>query len=194
MSRYCIDAMRAVWSIAILSEPVDLSVSVGTYASFSAAVKSPDPSFQWFDSRGRPVPLGNSNSLSFSPVKPADFGFYRLEILNKLTEEKTLTRWVELKNPLFPIILLKSYKPILDSSSQGGYYRRGSTFTLTAHLRNASGYQWYKDGEILGGCNGNNLTISNANLSNDGMYVLAATNYPLSGLMELTEAMRVKIC
>ena len=185
--------------INILTQPVDIACRIGTYANLSANVWSPNPSFQWFDQLGNPIQRGDSSCLPFGPVEIGDFGFYRLEIVDRETEEKLLTRWVELKNtgifvvPVLPSVEVISHKPILLSSSPGGSYKIGSTFTLNASFRNATAYQWYKDGERLEGCKGNTLVINNANMSNNGMFVLSATNCPFSGLMELAEGIKVVI-
>ena len=205
MSFLSTDAIRATSCypeenmIKIQSQPVDIAARVGAHVKLSADAKALHLSFQWYNGQGLPIPLEKKNYLSFAPVKKEDFGFYRLEILDRVTEEKALTRWAELKQPeLFvaPFVTpinVTVYKPKLLTDLSGGTYKKGDTITLTAFFDKATAYQWYKDGEKLKGCKGNNLVISNANMSNNGVYVLSATNYPFSGVIETTQAVRVVV-
>ena len=135
-------------NLRVLVEPVDVVCSVGDYATVSAVVRSPNPGFQWFDEHRKPIPTQTNRNLMLYPVKQEDFGNFILQIFDLETFETAYTRWVGLINK---DAIGTETKHILLNSSPGGYYRIGSTFTLTADFRNATAYQWYKDGYILEG-------------------------------------------
>ena len=177
-------------SLQIIVQPVDIACSVGNSANISAVVKSLKPSYQWFDQEGKRIPMQNSNYLIFNSVRIQDFGFYILEIIDLITNERVLTRWIELINR-DPIG--SETKPIFVTSSAGGSCRIGSTFTLTAYFRNATYHQWYKDGKILEGCTGNSITVHNIDMASSGEYVLAAINGTKDWKMELTTPIRINI-
>ena len=191
--------------LRILIEPIDVTCKIGSSINISAKVRATNPTFQWFNKYGKPIPKETHNSLKFKSVQKQHFGFYKLEIVDTATREKVMTRWVRIDQSLTgtgtglgtintpdkPI--MRPIKPILFSSPAGGSYKMGSTFTLTAHFRYATSYQWYKDGKRLEGCNGNNLGIHRANLTNNGVYILGAVNFPSSGTMVFTEPIKVYI-
>ena len=183
-------------SLQILVQPVDITCSLGNSVNLSAVVNSYNPSYQWYDRFGKPINMQTNSNLFLRSVRNEDFGFYTLEIVDLTTREKVLTRWVEIKRNVIGTETIKTpqtttSKPILLSSSPGGSYRIGSTLTLNACFRNATAYQWYKDGDRLEGCTGNSITIHNANVYNSGQYMLAALNGTNSRVMELTGPIKV---
>ena len=183
-------------SFQILVQPVDITCSLGNSVNLSAVVNSYNPSYQWYDRFGKPINMQTNSNLFLRSVRNEDFGFYTLEIVDLTTREKVLTRWVEIKRNVIGTETIKTpqtttSKPILLSSSPGGSYRIGSTLTLNACFRNATAYQWYKDGDRLEGCTGNSITIHNANVYNSGQYMLAALNGTNSRVMELTGPIKV---
>ena len=95
-------AVRLSNRIEILVEPNDTTAAIGSNVNLSAVVRSPQPSFQWYDKNGEKVPMGIDSKLSIGCVRAEDFGFYRLEILDTVVNEKVLTRWVELKSNIAP--------------------------------------------------------------------------------------------
>ena len=169
-------------TLQILVEPVDIECTLGDSVNLSAVVKSPNPSFQWYNENGKRIPMQTNCNLTFRSLRKGDFGFYRLIIGDSTTREEKWTRWIEIRNKnaigteTMDAAFTTYFLPILVSSSQGGSYRMGSAFTLTAHFRNATAYQWYKDGYKLEGYVGNVLVIRNADVSISGTYVLAAVN------------------
>ena len=177
-------------NLQIVAEPVDITCSLGDSVNLSAVVRGHRPSYQWFGRDGKRIPKQTNSNLLIRSVESEDFGFYRLEILEITTHERVLTRWIEIKNRN-PIGT--ETKPILVTSSPGGAYRIGSTFTLTAYFRNATYHQWYKDGKILEGCTENSITVSNVNMASSGEYVLAAINGTKDWKMELTTPISVVI-
>ena len=178
---------------AILVQPVDIECQIGDTVNISAVVRSPNPSFQWYNTYGKPLPMQTKPNLRISPVKMGDLGFYRLEIVDGVTQERALTRWVEIKKRKITKLQDRTSKPILVSSSLGGSYRVGGTFKLTVCFDNATAYQWYKDGNRLEGCTGNILTVHNANVSNTGVYVLGAMNSSDTGVMEISPPIKVAV-
>ena len=162
--------------IIIKVEPIDITAVVGSYVNLSVVIKSPCPTFQWYNRLGERIPGKTDSNLFIGPIGEEDFGFYRLEIADKYLNQIMLSRWVELKNPNPPRQYTQPIAPKLLEAPKGGVFMRGSTVNLTGYFANASHYQWYKDGAILTGCDGNNLMISNSGVHNTGQYVLLAAN------------------
>ena len=167
--------------LSINIEPIDITTNIGAYVTLSAVVKSQRPSFQWFNKFGQKIPNKNESTFFIGPVKESDFGFYKLEIVDLITNQRALTRWVEVKQanqtsfeqkPQIPNGML----PKLVTTPQGGIYRVGNTVELTGHFENATHYQWFKEDMELTGCTGNSLIIVNSNLYNTGRYTLRASN------------------
>ena len=160
--------------LSIINGPKDVSTQLGSYVYLSALVKANKPSFQWYNRFGQPIPNKNKNTLIIDPIKEEDFGFYRLEIIDLITEQRVLTRWVEIKDKYTYTV----YK--------------GTSFELSYYFDNATKYRWYKDGERMEGLEGNTLHFTNANKENNGVYVLGASNEE-SGTLVLTKPTKVKV-
>ena len=172
-------------SISILVEPIDVTTSEGAYVNLSAVIRAHKPTFQWYDKDGKAIENQHQNNLLIGPISHRDFGFYRLSIIDEATKQKTLTRWVEVKNsnPQFdnqttnPQTYTENRAPPkVIVQVQSGVFRKGDTVFLTAHFENAGYYQWYKDGMMLEGCTGNTLLITEAVTANTGSYTLLAAN------------------
>ena len=177
-------------NLTILQEPNDITTSIGTYISLCTIVYSQSPSFQWYDESGKPIPNENEKDLFIGPVKREHFGFYKLEIVDKVTGERKYTRWTEIKELEKNRVNYGHSKPNLVVSPVGGIHEKGSTIHLFGAFDNVLEYQWYKDGEMLEGCRGNNLIISGCISENSGRYVLIAGNL---GGIETTEEIDIII-
>ena len=120
--------------ILILSEPVDTIAPIGSYASLSASIVANSPILQWFDKYGNQVPHANQNSLTFQSVRRQDYGFYRLEVTERFTPPRKLTRWVELKAPpqLYRDAPTPVSRPILQRTPMGGMFHQGERIELKA--------------------------------------------------------------
>ena len=181
---------KQIFITRILRQPEDTTCSLGDCVNIEVLVESPNASFQWYNKEGQKIPNQNFYNLLFWHVRSQDFGVYKLEILDLVTQVRACTRWVKLEKE---DVIGTETKPIPLTSSSDGCYRKGSTFTLTAHFRNATAYQWYKDWKKLKGCTGKNLTIFNANMSNHGKYALAALNGTNKRVINVTWPIKVDI-
>ena len=187
-SNYGINIINQVQhsGISILVEPVDITALEGAYINISAVIRATNPSYQWYNQKGIAIANKCETYLSIGPIAQKDFGFYRLSIIDQITNERVLTRWVEVKqeNSRISHNTNQMIQPYTDNRTtpqriiqpQGGIFRKGANINLTAHIENASYYQWYKDGTRLDGCTGNTLIITNAVLANSGTYILLASN------------------
>ena len=162
--------------IIIILEPIDITAGIGAYINLSAVVRSPRPTFQWYNSRGEKIPGKINSNLFIGPIKEEHFGFYRVEIADEMLKQSTLSRWVELKNSNPPRQYVQRIGPTLMNAPKGGAFKRGTTVNLFGQFANASYYQWYKNGVKLEGCDGNTLIINNSGVHNSGEYVLLAAN------------------
>ena len=81
----------------IIAEPIDAIGKIGSYVNFFARIQANNPQYQWYDKNGTPMPRMCKSTLTIGPVREEDFGFYRLEITDGITNQAVLTRWAELK-------------------------------------------------------------------------------------------------
>ena len=81
-------------------------------------------------------------------------------------------------------------KPILISSSKGGFFKQGHTIIISPNFKNVVTYQWIKNGISLEHCTGPILEISNASLYHTGEYALIAAN---TFGIEITPPINVRI-
>ena len=167
--------------IKILKEPADAIGKINSYVNFSALVEANNPTFQWYNQKGEQIRGKSRSNLPIGPVKEEDFGFYRLEIMDGVTKEAKLSRWVELKKSVPKNIQNQHYrqetpKPKLVGQTEGRSYVLGSTIIIGAQFENATTYQWFKDGMKLDGCTGTQLQITNATWENRGNFTLVAAN------------------
>ena len=92
-----VNTLKDVTEITILAEPIDVTARIGTYVNFYAKVEANKPKYQWYDKYGDSIERKCKSNLTFEPIKEEDFGFYRLEIIDEITNQAVLTRWAELK-------------------------------------------------------------------------------------------------
>ena len=90
-------APKFVSEITILAEPNDVEGQIGSYVNLSARVEANNPTYQWYDKYGAQMPRMCRSNLTIGPIKEEDFGFYRMEVRDGLTNQAVLTRWAELK-------------------------------------------------------------------------------------------------
>eukprot|EP00800_Vazella_pourtalesii_P000453 TRINITY_DN10418_c0_g1_i1.p1 TRINITY_DN10418_c0_g1~~TRINITY_DN10418_c0_g1_i1.p1 ORF type:complete len:186 (-),score=21.29 TRINITY_DN10418_c0_g1_i1:236-793(-) len=152
--------------IKIVIQPSDISAKIGSYVNISAVVKTYNPSYQWYDEEGQPINHQNKSNLLIGPITKSDYGFYRLSILDLISREILLTRWVEIRD----------LTPRLIHRPQNGEYKKGETIRLTGHFEIAKYYQWYQNGVIIEGCTGNTLIIENATSENTRLFSLVVAN------------------
>ena len=150
----------------IVIEPNDVAAKLGSYVNISAVVSTRNASFQWYDRDGQPMYNQNESNMLIGPITECDYGFYRLSILEPISKEIVLTRWVEVKDMI----------PRLIQRPQNGVFKKGETIRLTGHFENAKYYQWYQDGKRIEDCTGNTLIIENAILENTGLFSLVVAN------------------
>ena len=166
--------------VAIISEPNDVAAPVGSSVCFSVSFYAQSPIFQWFDQYNRPIPYVCTDSIRFAPVRDEDFGFYRLQITDRVTNQSQSTRWIELKKRHSPhpahTTDTEDLRPKAVSVPLGGAYYKGKRVSLTAHFERAGLYQWYKDDVKLEGRISNTLFIEEARPEDTGDYVVCATN------------------
>ena len=84
--------------IKMITQPVDVTARLGGYVTLSAVVKTCQPNYQWYQGRDA-LPHKNKNYLEIGPVNQCDYGFYRLSILDEVTNQQTSTKWVQVKMP-----------------------------------------------------------------------------------------------
>ena len=126
--------------IKILKEPADAIGKINSYVNFSALIQVNNPTFQWFNQKGEQMRGKCRSNLPIGPIKEKDFGFYRLEIMDGVTKEAKLSRWVELKKSVPKNIQHQYYrqetpKPKLVWQTEGRSYVLGSSGVLGGGAR-----------------------------------------------------------
>lgn len=149
----------------IVSQPDSLSICNGQNALFTVGVTGDSLIYQWFKN-GAPIPGANLNSLAFTPALYADTGNYYLEVHNNCGNAVSQNALLNMNIP--PAIIQNPW----DISA---CLNQTVTFTVIASGDSLQ-YQWLKNGNIIPGANGPNLTLNNIQYTDTADYVCRIWN------------------
>ena len=152
----------------ITTQPVGVSADAGASAAFTVvATGSPTPTYQWKKNGTNVASGGTAATYTIAATTPDDAGPYTVFVSNSAgnvtSNAATLTIF---------------YKPIIVSqpgslSVQPG---NGASFSVAANANPAPTYQWRKGGVNISGATNTTYGISNAQVSDDGIYDVVVTN------------------
>ncbi len=155
-----------------ITPPDGRTNNAGTSASFSVSANgSPPFSYQWLKN-GTPLVDGGSVSgaqtvaLTLNSVFGADAGGYSVIVSNSFGSITSA------------VAILRVVDPIITSALFTNTSTLSNTVTVTASTIGSLpvSYQWLKNGTNLPGVTTSSLTVSNIQLSDLGMYAIAASN------------------
>lgn len=152
----------------ITSEPRSTTVTAGGTASFTVAANNAT-GYQWFFN-GSLIGGATGASLSVNNAQAADAGNYHVVVSNSAgsVASSPVTLTVNaVPSGSVPVI---TTQPASTTVTVGG----AATFGVVA--TNATGYQWYFNGNPIAGATGSSHTVSNAQNTNAGSYFVAVSN------------------
>jgi hypothetical protein len=156
---------------AIIGEPQNLTVGLGSTATFTVTASSETPmTYQWY--RGAtPFPTGTNNWFSLPNAQLSSAGTnYFVVVAN--SDGAVTSRWATLTVLPYPADAPAiGAQPVAQSVSVGGEAR----FTVTATGTSLS-YQWYFNNVAISGATGFTLTIPAAGTEWVGAYKVVITN------------------
>ena len=147
----------------ITEQPTNLTVNQGQDATFTAAASGTPLNYFWMF--GTNV-VGTNDSLTLTDVAPGQAGNYVMVASNFLG---SATSAPAVLSVLFPITLVAS--PADEAVLVGGSAAFGVGVT-----GNPLNFQWFKDGNPIGGANASNYSIMNVALTNAGGYSVVVSN------------------
>ena len=156
----------------ITSQPTNLTVSVGSSASFSVtAYGYPAPTYQWMFNGTNIIPGAVGPVLNLSNAQLTNAGTYSVSIVNSAgsTNSDAATLSVYATGGVPPTI---SHQPS-DAVVAAG---NNATFSVTADGTAPLNYQWTFNGTNLPGATNPSLTISGAQAGNAGSYAVLVSN------------------
>lgn len=153
--------------VTITSQPADMTVVVGSSASFSVtATGTPKLSYQW-KKNGANISTGTSATFSISSALSTSAGSYSVVVTNPAG---SVTSGVANLTVNTPVNITK--QPVSLSVDAGTL----ATFSVTATGTAPLSYQWFKDGSTLSGGTSASLDLANVQSVNAGSYNVVVTN------------------
>ncbi|HWA11149.1 MAG TPA: immunoglobulin domain-containing protein [Opitutaceae bacterium] len=169
---------------AITADPEKVTASVGTSARFSVGATGSVPlSYQWLVN-GAPIAGATQATLNLPDVKLADAGVYSVVVSNPFGSKTSIA--VPLTVSATAIAPIFQFHPSPTTVTTGG------TATLSVGVVGSSpiSYQWYKDGQPIGGATSTYVTFNNAQPGDAGTYNVTITN-PAGTVTSLSAALTV---
>lgn len=149
--------------------PNNLTVIEGNNATFtiSSYYGLPQPTLQWLDQTGTPIPDATNSTLVLSNVLYAQNGYVYSCIASNsagsVTNSATLTVIVP------PTISVQPSNLAVNNSQP-------ATFSVTASGVPSPAYQWYYNNALISGANSSTYNIASAAPANMGNYKVVITN------------------
>lgn len=146
--------------------PQSQTVCEGDPVTFSVtATGDPAPTYQWKHD-GIDIPGATGTSLTIASVTTGDAGDYSVVVSNECGAPAPLAMLTVHTAP--EVFHLSIFTPICEGGS--------TTISVGASGVPAPTYQWRHDGENIPGATGDELTISNATVADEGDYDVVISN------------------
>lgn len=153
--------------LAVLQRPRSIAVDLNGDASFTVTIHSTSPAtYQWLKN-GSAISGATDATLNLAHVTRADAGNYSVRVVNGSRTVTTAAARLTVRAE--PVL---AAQPQPQAVAQGG----NATFAVDAIGLGTLSYQWRKNGVDIGGANDANLTVSNTQLSDAGVYDVVVSN------------------
>jgi hypothetical protein len=155
---------------AITSQPYKSTATVGSPASFTVGVSGTGPiSVQWL-LNGAPIAGATAQTLTLASVQGTDAGTYSAVVTNAAGSVESMGAVLLVSETAFAPIF--QYQPSPTTVNAGG------TATLLVGVVGSPPvtFQWSKDGAVIPGATGQDLTFPSAALSDSGTYSVVITD------------------
>ena len=154
------------------TQPADRTVVEGESTTFSVGniIGSPPFTFQWYKD-GEAIPGATAATYQIPVVLVTDAGGYSLEIANS-QGQTVVSRSAVLTTTGVPVAFSDPALPADVTAAQG----QAIALTVAVTGSPLLSYQWYKDGALLEGATGAQLTFANLTLADAGRYAVTVAN------------------
>jgi len=155
---------------AITSQPYKSTATVGSAASFTVGVSGTGPiSVQWL-LNGAPIAGATAQTLTLASVQGTDAGTYSAVVTNAAGSVTSMGAVLLVSETAFAPIF--QYQPSPTTVNAGG------TATLLVGVVGSPPltFQWSKNGAVIPGATGQDLTFPRAALSDSGSYSVVITD------------------
>lgn len=171
------ESLRALVTVQEPSEPPSITrqpqpqtLSSGQTLSLSVtAVGSGQLSYHW-QKDGSLIPGATQSSYTINSVSTSDAGNYRVTVSNLYGASASQFASVVVTTPLEPVRILSQPQDV--SVTEG----EAAQFSVSATGSGFLSYQWRKDGNPIAGATSSQLTISNVQTSDRGVYDVVVQN------------------
>ncbi len=162
----------------ITTQPQSLTAIQSYTATFSVTASGTPPlRYQW-EFAGQPLFGATNSTLTLTNVQPNQAGLYRSYVLGSggitASSNAVLTVLAQARITQQPQGV--SIRGSTNSADYGSTTNRSATFTVGATSTSQIRYQWRFNGTPIAGATGTLLTVSNVDLTRDGIYDVAVTD------------------
>ncbi|MBE0541647.1 MAG: hypothetical protein IH623_09700 [Verrucomicrobia bacterium] len=154
----------------IVNEPSSASVIAGGTAAFIVGATGSAPlAYQWFFN-GMPIGWLKEAALVLESVSTNQAGTYWAVITNGFGSVTSAPVTLTVESPTKPVIL---WQPYGDTVAVGSYYNFSVVAAGTLPLK----YQWFLDGEEIGGATNRILMFNQVDFADAGVYSVRVQNH-----------------
>jgi Immunoglobulin domain/NHL repeat/Immunoglobulin I-set domain len=152
--------------VSIVTQPVSINVTSGSFASFSITAAGTSPTYQW---RKNGVNIAGANAASYvlTNALTTDVGAYSVVVTNMLGSVTSSTA-----NLVVNVPVTITTQPVSISKTVGA----AASFSVTASGTAPLTYQWRKDGSNIAGATSATYTIPSINAAHAASYDVIVTN------------------
>ena len=156
---------------AIVSQPADQTVMLGSNATFTISVSGTPPlSCQWYFNGNNPIVLATNFTLSIANVQTNDAGEYHAVVGDGAMAVASSNATLTVVVPVPPSITLQPTNVIVPLGSN-------ALLTVEASGSTPLSYQWYYEGtNLLAGATNATLSLPQVQLANEGDYSVVVAN------------------
>ncbi|HWC58547.1 MAG TPA: immunoglobulin domain-containing protein, partial [Verrucomicrobiae bacterium] len=155
---------------SIGSQPFNRTVPVGSNVLFSVSASGASPlSYQWYFNTNTLISGAVSSTITVTNAQLTNAGTYSVIVTNNFGSVTSS----------FATLMVTNAAPSITAQPQNQSVTVGNTatFSIAASGTSPLGYQWYfNTNTLIAGALTNSLTITNAQLTNAGAYLVVITN------------------
>ena len=155
----------------ITSQPQDLTVIPGQYATFSVAAVGSEPfTYQWYHNTNTLVTGATEATLILTNVQPVDAGIYSVIVSNPIGSVSSSNAVLTVNtNPSAPVF-------ILQPASLTARVGDNINFSAAAVGDTPISYQWMTNNVPISGATSPTFNLPSVHLTDAGTYVVVASN------------------
>ncbi len=160
---------------SIVTQPADATVVATREATFSVIATGGAPlRYQWLFESAL-VPDATNATLVLSNVQPAQVGRYSAIVFNDAGNAQSAFARLSVRAPAFIVTQPRDVQVRIRPDTSAAP-TTNATFSVLAVSSSPIRYQWRFNGQNLPGATNSTLTVTNVQLTNEGLYTAAVTD------------------